>query len=214
MDALKLSQSRLDNLQPHKHTNKRQRAPTSYNMHMETQATVLSSQQMGSGTHEHNAYGSGQYSLVSPQAQPNSIMQHRLSNASLSQNRHGARRNIQSRQRPITSNQRGLSVGSSTRGMFKLGRGGPGRITEKHLGLVSNSTGTHSGNCEATKDGTTALLQNQSSAITTTAHGNSSHNFKSYAVSRRMQGGGKTQQQMRGMEETDMALADLNKMAA
>lgn len=141
-------------------------------------------------------------------------MQHRLSNASLSQNRHGARRNIQSRQRPITSNQRGLSVGSSTRGMFKLGRGGPGRITEKHLGLVRNSTGTSSGNCEATKDGTTALLKNQSSAITTSAHGNSSANFKSYAISRRMQGGGKTQQQMRGMEETDMALVDLNKMAA
>ena len=68
MEALKLSQSRLDNLQPNKHANRRQRAPTSYNMHMETKATVISSQQIGSGTYEHNAYGSGQYSLVSPQA--------------------------------------------------------------------------------------------------------------------------------------------------
>ena len=111
---------------------------------------------------------------------------------------------MQSRQRPITSNQRGVSVGSSTRGMFKLGRGGPGRITEKHLGLARNaSSGVQSGDWDvarATKAGTTALLQNQSSAITTTAGGASATHFKNHAAARRMQGGGVTQQQVRGEE--------------
>ena len=86
MDALKLSQSRLDNLQPHQHRHKRRsRAPASNQAaNMETQATVLSSQHLGSGLGGTNAYGSGQFSLVSPPAKPSSIMQHRMSNGSLS----------------------------------------------------------------------------------------------------------------------------------